>query len=94
MKLSEAVKPISYLKAHASEILRDVNATGKTLIITQNGEAKAVLQDVKVYEAQQESMAMLKMVALSQKSLEQGRHKPADKAFSDIRAELKRKAPA
>ena len=90
MKLSESVKPISYLKAHASEILRDVAATGKTMIITQNGEAKVILQDVKVYEDLQESLALLKIIAISNKNLEQTNFKPINKSFSDIRAQIKR----
>jgi len=49
MKYSEAVKPISYLKTHSSEIVRDVVENQKTLVITHNGEAKVILQDVKVY---------------------------------------------
>lgn len=49
MKFSEAVKPISYLKTHASEVIRDVAENQKTLIITHNGEAKVILQDVKRY---------------------------------------------
>lgn len=68
MKASEAVKPISYLKAHASEIIRDIIDTNKTLVITQNGEAKAILQDIKKYEQIQDSMALLKILALSNKS--------------------------
>jgi len=91
MKLSESVKPISYLKAHASEIFRDVAATGKTMIITQNGEAKVVLQDVKVYEDMQESLALLKIIALSNKNLERHNYKPAKQSFSDIRTEIKRR---
>ena len=60
MKLSESVRPISYLKTHASEVIRDVSENYKTILITHNGEAKAILQDVKVYEKQQETIAMLK----------------------------------
>ena len=69
---SEAIKPISYLKAHASEIIRDVSNNQKTMIITQNGEAKVILQDVKLYEQIQQSLAMLKILALSNKSLKDG----------------------
>ena len=88
MKLSETVKPISYLKAHASEILRDVTTSGKTIVITQNGEAKAILQDVKVYEDLQESLALLKIIALSNKNLEKKNYKSVKKSFSDIRNEI------
>ena len=89
MKLSEAVKPISYLKAHAAEIVRDISSGRKTYIITQNGEAKAVFQDVAQYERTQETLALLKMIALSGKSLNEGRVKPLGKAFKDIRKRIK-----
>ncbi len=85
MKLSKTVKSISYLKAHASEILRDVTSNKKTMVITQNGEAKAVLQDVKIYEEVQESLALLKILALSNKNKEKGKYKSAESAFGYIR---------
>ena len=85
MKFSESVKSISYLKAHASEILRDLSTNKKTMIITQNGEAKAVLLDVKIYEEMQESLSLLKILALSTKSKELKKYKPVESSFEDIR---------
>ena len=84
MIFSESVKPISYLKAHASQVIRDVAENQKTLIITHNGEAKVVLQDVKVYENTQESIALLKLLALSGSEIKNGKHKPIKKSFADI----------
>jgi len=84
MKASEAIKPISYIKAHASEIIRDIIYSNKTLVITQNGEAKAILQDIKKYERTQESLALLKILALSSKSLKDKDYKPAATAFQSI----------
>ena len=89
MKSSEAIKPISYLKAHASEMVRDVADNQKTIIITQNGEAKAVLQDIKEYEKTEESLALLKMLLLSEESLRQGKVKTAKQTFGDIRRRIK-----
>lgn len=89
MKPSESIKPISYLKAHAAELIRDVSSNQKTLVITQNGEAKVILQDVKIYEQTQESLSLLKMLAQSSKSLKEGKHKPAKKAFADLRKKIK-----
>ena len=89
MKSSESIKPISYLKAHASEIIREVSNSHKTFIITQNGEAKAVLQDIKEHEKTEETMALLKILVLTNKSLEEGKVKKADKAFRDIRKRIK-----
>lgn len=70
MKLSEAVKPISYIKSHASEVMRDLERGGETVIITLNGEAKAVMQDIRQYEKTQETLAMLKILALGKKEAE------------------------
>jgi prevent-host-death family protein len=85
MKLSRAVKPISYVKTHASEIIRDLDESGGPVVITLNGEAKAVIQGIKEYEELQESLTLLKILAQSKKSLEEGRYKPAAKAFKDLR---------
>jgi prevent-host-death family protein len=88
MKLSDSVKPISYLKAHASEILKDVSSNQKTVVITQNGEAKAVLQDIHVYEQTQESLALLKIVSMSKKSLEKGDFKTIEETFTSLRKRI------
>lgn len=85
MKFSEAVKPISYLKTHASEVVRNVSENQQTLIITHNGEAKVVLQDVKVYEKTLESIALLKILALSGKELKKGNFNLLDKSFKNVR---------
>jgi prevent-host-death family protein len=76
MRYSTQIKPISYLKANAADVLDELNAQRKPLIITQNGEAKAVLQDVASYEETQETMALLKVLALGNKQIEQGKVKP------------------
>ncbi|HPG38529.1 MAG TPA: type II toxin-antitoxin system Phd/YefM family antitoxin [bacterium] len=89
MKASESVKPISYLKAHASEIVRDIANNQKTLIITQNGEAKAVLQDIKIFEETQESLALLKILAISAKNLKDGNYKELSQSFNDVRTTVK-----
>jgi prevent-host-death family protein len=89
MKLSEDVKPISYIKSHASEIIRDLSEKNSTVVITLNGEAKAILQDIREYEKVQESLAMLKILAHSRKSLEAGNTRPVKDVFRDIRAKAK-----
>ncbi|PLW81242.1 prevent-host-death protein [Kineobactrum sediminis] len=89
MKLSESVRPISYLKSHTAEVLRDVSEGQRTMIITQHGEARAVLQDIASYEQTQESLALLKMLAQSSKSIQEGRSKPVKKAFADVRKHVK-----
>lgn len=84
MKLSQAIKPISYFKAHAAEVIRELNEQHSVMIITQNGEAKAVIQDIDEYERVQEALALLKMVAQGQKDYEEGKTIPADQVLKEL----------
>jgi prevent-host-death family protein len=88
MLLQEAIKPISYVKAHAADIILNITESRTPIIITQNGEATAVLQDIASYEEMQESLALLKILAISRKDLEEGRVKTAEQAFADIRERI------
>jgi prevent-host-death family protein len=89
MKLSESVKPISYLKAHASEIINDISTNHNTFIITQNGEAKAIVQDLQTYEQTRESLALLKILAQSKKSLNEKKYKTHTKTFRDLKKQIR-----
>ena len=89
MKLSERVKPISYLKAHAPEMIRGLAEGQEPVIITLHGEAKAVLQDVARYEETQETLALLKVLALTNSHVQAGKVRPAAEAFKRIRARMK-----
>jgi prevent-host-death family protein len=73
MKYSSRVKPISYVKANAAELMRELAEKREPLVITQNGEAKAVMQDVASYEATQETLALLKILALGRRQVEEGK---------------------
>ncbi|MFM0674483.1 type II toxin-antitoxin system Phd/YefM family antitoxin [Paraburkholderia sediminicola] len=84
MRLTDHVKPISYLKSDAAQIVRDLTASGEPLLITQNGEAKLVVQDVQSYEDTQHTLALLKILALGQKDIEEGKFKDADKFFAEL----------
>ena len=75
------VKPISYVKANAAELIRELKESGEPLVVTQNGEATAVMQDVASYEATQETLALLKILALGRRQVEQGRTVAADEVF-------------
>jgi prevent-host-death family protein len=85
MSLSSQIKPISYLKAHASEIVRNIGKRQEPLIITQNGEAKAVVQDIESYEQTQEAMALLKILALGGRQIEEGKVQPAADVVKRLR---------
>ncbi len=78
MKLSSQIKSISYLKAHAAEIVRKLGEQREPLIITQNGEAKVVIQDIESYEQTQQTMALLKILALGMHQIEKGKVLPAE----------------
>ena len=78
------IKPVSYLKANAAEVLSNITKTREPLIITQNGEAKAVLQDVASYNDIQEMLALLKILALGNQELEAGKIVNSEDVFSRI----------
>jgi prevent-host-death family protein len=88
MKLSGAVRPISYLKAHASELLRDVSESRNPLVITMNGKAAVVVQDVASYEEMRESLALLRMLAQSRDSAAAGRTSPLKESMRRVRRVL------
>jgi len=90
MRYTSQVKPISYLKANAAEVLAHLAQDREPLVITQNGEAKAVLQDVASFEETQETLALLKVLALGNQDIEKGRVTPV----SDVVARLRAKRPA
>jgi len=91
MKLSRRIKPISYLKAHVSEVIRHLGEHHEPLIITQNGEAKAIMQDIQSYEQQQETMALLKILALGNRQVEDGKVRDATGAIQFIRERRKKR---
>lgn len=90
MRYSSQVKPISYLKANAAEVLARLTEQREPMVITQNGEAKAVIQDVASYEETQETLALLKILALGNREIDAGRVKPV----ADVVARLRTKRVA
>jgi len=72
MKYSTRIRPISYVKANAAELIRELAENREPLVITQNGEATAVMQDVATYEQTQETLALLKILALGRRQIEEG----------------------
>lgn len=86
MRYSTHVQPISYLKAHAAQVLSQLAQERAPMVITQNGEAKAVLQDVVSYEETQETLALLKILAMGNQEVESGRVTPVGEAAARLRA--------
>lgn len=86
MPTASRIKPISYVKAHAAEVLTELEEQREPLYITQNGEAKAVLQDIGSYEETRQSLALLKLIALSQQDVAAGRVRPIEDVVARLRA--------
>ena len=90
MRYTTQVKPISYLKANAAEVLAHLTEVREPMVITQNGEAKAVLQDVASYQETQETLALLKLLALGNRDVEAGRVKPVAGVVRRLRKRITR----
>ena len=84
MNFSTQIKPISYLKSHTAEIVKNLSESREPLVITQNGEAKIVVIDVKPYEEREETLALLKILALGNKQIEEGKFRPAKNVLADL----------
>ena len=88
MKLSQAIKPVSYFKNHMAEAIRQLNENQSTMIITQNGEAKAAIIDIREFEEMQETIAMLKLIAQGKKSMTAKRFRPADDVLRELESRI------
>jgi prevent-host-death family protein len=88
MHLSQDIKPISYLKAKTADVINSVNENQRTIIITQNGEAKAVIQDIKSYENLQNSLNLLKLIVQSENDIENNEVIEQDKMFENLEQKL------
>lgn len=85
MRYSTQIKPISYLKANATEVLSEISECREPVIITQNGKAKAVLQDVATYEETQATLALLKILALGNEQVTRGRTRSLEEVVKSVR---------
>ena len=90
MRYATHVRPIGYLKANAAEVLDHLNDVREPMLITQNGEARAVLQDVASYQETQETLALLKLLALGQRDIAAGRVKPVAEVVKRMRERIAR----
>lgn len=90
MRYTTQIKSISYLKANAAEVLDQLTEKREPLVITQNGEAKAVMQDVASYDETQETLALLKILALGNREIEEGKVKPIAEVVNRLRSKKTR----
>lgn len=84
MRFSSQIKPISYLKSHTAEIVKTLSDSREPMLITQNGEAKLVVMDVKTYEEQMETFALLKILALGRREIEGGEFESVEDVFEEL----------
>lgn len=88
MSIEEDIQPVTYLKSHAAEVLAQINRTRRPMVITQNGKARAVLQDAKSYEETRRALGLLKLLAQGEREIEQGRLVAQDDLFAKIEKKL------
>jgi prevent-host-death family protein len=86
MRYSTQIKSVSYLKANAAEVLEELAEKRRPLVITQNGEAKAVIQDVTTFEETEATLALLKILALGNQQVAQGKLKPISEVLARLRS--------
>jgi len=84
MNLSQDIKPISYLKSKTADVVNTVSNNQRAMIITQNGEAKVVVQDIRSYENLQNSLALLKMINHSERHIREGKVTKQKEVFDTI----------
>ncbi len=91
MRLSEDIKPVTYMKSRAAELLKTVGETRRPVVITQNGEPKGVLLDVDSYQELRDAVLLLKLAAQGEADVQAGRTVPQSEVFRDLRARLTEK---
>ena len=91
MNISTDIKPVTYLKAKAADLLKQINETHRPVIITQNGEPRAVLQDPKSYENMRNAIGILKLISQGEGDIRNGRVKSQEDVFKNIEISLKEK---
>jgi prevent-host-death family protein len=88
INLKEDIKPISYIKTNAAEMMKYVNERKSPIVITQNGEAKAVLVDIETYQNTQNAFALMNIIKIAEKDIENGKVRKANDVFNDLRKKI------
>jgi prevent-host-death family protein len=91
MNISKDIKPITYLKSRAADLLKQINETRRPVVITQNGEPKAVLQDPESYENMRNAIGILKLISQGEEDIKNGKFKTQEELFSEIESNLKKR---
>lgn len=90
MNITTDIKPVSYLKSKSADLLKQINETHRPVIITQNGEPKAVLQDTKSYENMRNAIGMLKLISQGEEDIKKGKIKTQAEVFEKLETQLKK----
>jgi prevent-host-death family protein len=88
INLKNDIKPISYIKTNAAEMMKYVNERKNPIVITQNGEARAVLVDIETYQETQDAFALLNLIRIAEKDVQDGNTEPAKKVFAELRKDI------
>jgi len=91
VNISKDIRPITYLKSRAADLLRQINETHRPVFITQNGEAKAVLQDPESYENMRNAIGILKLISQGEEDIKNGKSKSQEEVFTNIETILREK---
>ena len=91
MNISQDIKPVTYLKTRAADLLKQINETHRPVVITQNGEPKAILQDPKSYENMRNAIGILKLISQGENDIRSGKSQSQRKVFENIQNFLKDK---
>ena len=91
VNLKDNIKPISYIKTNAADMMKYVNDNKNSIIITQNGEAKAVLVDIESYQTMKDAFNLLKIIKLSEKDVRAGNYRDSEQVFADLKTRISKK---
>ena len=91
MNITTDIKPVSYLKSKSADLLKQINETHRPVIITQNGEPKAVLQDTESYENMRNAIGMLKLISQGEEDIKKGKIKIQEEVFEKLETQLKKR---
>jgi len=91
MNTKQDIRPISFVKANAANMLDQVNETHRPIIITQNGEAKAVLMDTESYDSMQNAIGILKLISMGEKDIKDGKIIEQNSFFTTIENKILKK---
>lgn len=92
MNITSDIRPITYLKSNAAEVLKQINETRRPMIITQNGEPKAVLQDAESYEKMRNAIGILKLISQGESDIKHGKFKSQEEIFSNLERKIRKNA--